>query len=1667
MSTNPKNNGKSKSLFKRMFGKVKHNINDTNEQIELFNLTIKKIINDLNVNKTDNENGKYSLEYYFKSIDNILEKSCDQYIKYNFEKFKTFHDKYSNPDYGDIAKYLPTETKFSRGTFLESVDKFSKLFLEKKTLNEIKQVIINNTGNNLISIELIKRMCNKYGFKCDESVINTKFNIFTANVSTSHDNKYTLDVVLNELYKFKNRLKTFKYHINNTNEQISLFYLNIKEIIDNLNHNNNENGKYSLEYYFKSIDNILKTRCDQNVKQNFEKFKTYENKYSKPVYGNIAKYLPEHKEINKETFLKSIDKFSKLFLKKKNLDEIKQDIIDNAGENKDELIERICTKYGIEPKNPIQNTSFNRIDDKYLLNEVLDKIYTLTNKLKQFFSKSGENIKESESSSKFRNYLKEKATGMGQYIGSTLSGTKKIGKSISNTLFYRYKNNIKNQQNFIETKLENIIYGKFPNNNEHSLNEYINVLQHTTNNDENPKDTTVIKGGGTNTKTSKLPDEFFIKYKTFQDKYSANIFGNIAKYLPEEGKATPKNLVDSMKTFSDLFLEKRNLNDIKTFIFTKLGDTETSKKLIKRIYDKYKVEYNNKLTPTKTNGNHKVYLLNEVFDAIMEGILSKEKLYIPIYQEEIIKNFYKLFLDRIEKSKTDLEKSINTNIIIEQTKKIGNITRGELHSKNMLIYYIIPLIYLIYSYVYIKFNKQQKLRLMYSESTLTYEMFALMFDTKNPVIKKINVYLYETFNSKNKENNEIQTNILNDMTTTKDKLTTFLEYISQRITNENDYIKEYKILENIVRNLELIKGYFDDIDKIYTGSKKKSSTSGSNNNDSKPILPPPPPSPQAKPPASTSASSTASSTASTSASSTASSTASPPASTSASSTASSTASPPASTSASSIASSTASPPASTSASSTASSTASPPASTLTPIFEPTADSSGSIYYNISGGSGSNITLITIIDNFKTMNSSKNFEKYKQDTIKINRIYNNLISILNEINKDILSLDNLKELKLLDVNDITKELITTLISKYDKQKNEFNEKSEQQKTVIKEIKEIINLLNSDIEIFERIFSLNSNKNKLKNKKEEIYKKFFEIINKSKDDLKIHITKIIGAGISFNNTTKLNSTIEFFKQNLDLITLLKLFLTSMYYYKETEYLYLGVVLERNNGHNNKVNNDFDIYIKTQDDIKFNFTDIFRLYKNKLNDDNDNIDALEIMKKDISRRIGDTNREKKYLTNNTASNSYYKQRKEEIDALIKDKNTDINRLTKDFSTINEDYKNIHSIYDNIKNIIIINKDTINPIIVPPPSGTSVQNNIIGNSNSFSNSFFNELKKVKDGNKMKQLNNIIDTNKDLKIKIETLYNNYKSKFTINKDIYFLKAYDLFINISNKYDEKTNLENDLKPLLIEQYKIQAKIDEKTRLTTNFNAKSGTLNNLKQSIEEKLQKITDKESSPKPNFTSLKTEFDNSFTEILTISNKYKDIVYKMSLKKSTNLIYSIYQKNNKDFNEIYDKNLGNIEKLKECNAEMEEKICENVSELTKRITKVMINEKSNKFIEELYNDHLKKQTPVVSPFFEEYKAHTEDLRKKILIILKKINSKELNQKKNIEIESIKQNYSNHTKTKIQVKNKIIQINDNYEKNNTEKKRGDLLIIPPYTYTLFIYLIDLLLIIDYLTFFYE
>jgi hypothetical protein len=53
------------------------------------------------------------------------------------------------------------------------------------------------------------------------------------------------------------------------------------------------------------------------------------------------------------------------------------------------------------------------------------------------------------------------------------------------------------------------------------------------------------------------------------------------------------------------------------------------------------------------------------------------------------------------------------------------------------------------------------------------------------------------------------------------------------------------------------------------------------------------------------------------------------------------------------------------------------------------------------------------------------------------------------------------------------------------------------------------------------------------------------------------------------------------------------------------------------------------------------------------------------------------------------------------------------------------------------------------------------------------------------------------------------------------------------------------------------------------------------------------------------------------------------------------------------------------------------------------------------------------------------------------------------------------------MRKKIIGINNSYQNNKTNKKKGDLIVIPPYTCTLFLYLIDLLIIIDYLTFFYK
>ena len=863
---------------------------------------------------------------------------------------------------------------------------------------------------------------------------------------------------------------------------------------------------------------------------------------------------------------------------------------------------------------------------------------------------------------------------------------------------------------------------------------------------------------------------------------------------------------------------------------------------------------------------------------------------IPIYQDDKIKNFYKIFLEKLNSSKNRLEVLVNNNIIKDKDKinKESKLTRGKLHQSNMIVYYIIPLIYLIYSYVYIKFNKEQKLQLSYSERKLKFEMFSFMFDLKNPIIKKINVFLYETFNTKNKEEVNVQTNILNNIISTKDKVVAFIQFMNKKIVDDDDYVKEYKILEIISKNIDLIETEFNII-KIKTNTKTNTKTN--------------------------------------------------------------------------------------------------------------------IKTNTNTGKNDDKLLVDIIDDFKKTDPISNkLSNYIEISRLIDRKFNTIVSYINEINKNIILLKDLKDVEILDINMINTKYINKLKGIYSESSNSskltnLKNKSNSQKEIIKNNEKLIILLNSEIEIYERIFSLNSKidgysdkvkkyYNIIKDSKKSINDLIYNILQKSELNIqkfdfniaKNSYTSKAGSDAESSSNTKVeentiynplikyesNKTIN----NINITKLFGIFFISMFLYKDSEYSYLETIL------NNSQNLDrIKTNINKQKEIQFDFVDIFRLYKNNLNKNNDNIEVLENIQKDIIRLREDTARESEYIKPNTEKNSQSKKTTNEMSMSMSELDNDISIKRKQFNK----KKNECDVLESDNKIITGLKERVDERINIKPN--------ISNKNKYDDI----LQKITIKNNKTTLYNIKnnDTAFDDKFKINKNDNENIDRllrtYQIKKTYKYFKIIILYETINEKhrnaFTEKDNLEKEIKKLEIDKFKLQKKIEDKESLKNLLKNKLIELNNLNTKVDEKLKTLKEKDSLPKQNYASLKTEFDNTFTETLSISEKYKEIVNKIVIKTSHNPIYLIYNNNNQIF-----KNTASSTPIS-----INTNTNTNINELTKIIINVIINKKpDDKFIEELYNNHLKNQTPVVIPFFEEYKKHSDELKKTIIKLLTKINNSEL-----------------------------------------------------------------------------
>ena len=188
------------------------------------------------------------------------------------------------------------------------------------------------------------------------------------------------------------------------------------------------------------------------------------------------------------------------------------------------------------------------------------------------------------------------------------------------------------------------------------------------------------------------------------------------------------------------------------------------------------------------------------------------------YIQNINYNYEKYKLD-MDNFITECENKVNTNHYTTNNEKNKFKTK-------IVKYYIVPICYLIYSFIYTKYFKSQMQKEMRINNDLNYDMYKYFFNDGNPIIKKVNVQLYKQFqginNNKKNVNKNMNNNgkniinknskINNNITKEKTDIIDFLKYIRKDMVDKNNYETKIKETEEIVSNF---KNLVLNMNKIY------------------------------------------------------------------------------------------------------------------------------------------------------------------------------------------------------------------------------------------------------------------------------------------------------------------------------------------------------------------------------------------------------------------------------------------------------------------------------------------------------------------------------------------------------------------------------------------------------------------------------------------------------------------------------------------------------------------------------------------------------------------------------------------------------------------------------------------------------------------------------------
>ena len=918
-------------------------------------------------------------------------------------------------------------------------------------------------------------------------------------------------------------------------------------------------------------------------------------------------------------------------------------------------------------------------------------------------------------------------------------------------------------------------------------------------------------------------------------------------------------------------------------------------------------------------------------------------------------NYTDVLNDIIERNYMNISISNNTRII-----SYGNKEKQAIHQRRILRNYILPSIYLIYSFIYIKYYNIQSQKIILYENKINYNMYLYFFSHENLIIKKSNIFLYKYFNKKNNnklQNNKIDLSIKDEILTDNNKIVEFIDFIIMDIKRENNYEEQIKILDKIIKNLKEIIKNMDVIKKNYEDYKKSI--------DKQEFL------------------------------------------------------------------------------------------------------IHNILSNIIEYFDKKILKKEIINElFDEIKKQKKFNLYGKHKLFFNKIfdiYNIILKNLNNINIEIINLVFYKKehIELIKEENISIKLIKEKINIMDQDQQII--KANYTKTNIKYIIDIKNNLKEKINIYTDLFEQKNNNSK--SYIESFLDELKIIINKDLNlfkNLKDEINKINKTKNNYNNIEYKNIFIDFF-------------LNSFHVYQKFEYNYIQNIINKKINISELILDDIKLDNIKSNKINFNIKINKYVKKNNEKEKEKIIENLNSKKNDINNIISEIN---SFINSNTKLRNVPQN---EIDTLTNENmmiEEEIKRIEDDMERTKQLKEKIDSketykeFIKYIKNNPLFKGDQITTV---GTTGTGISTILVSSINSIQQTNeknnLSNLKIEKLGpifrDRFKQettgYSKIVLINKELLKKIfvdseRDIYNDLKRKYVDQKNTTEFNNLFFFEQIKDIEDrieyQKTDKEKSLKrktkeleDLLSKKYNYEFNEFYKEKKNNYNDEQREKLNNIITIINTKIE--------DKKNETIDKIEFKNKYNEIFTImydgSNKIQNIIYKYNENKSKNKI-KYYYDHDKNFNTIlynYNYNISNPNELYIYTNKLSTYFSKNEKYF---ITKIL---------------ELKEKDETLKSLLDQYYEYYQELINKIKNILNKINIGRLLLNNNIinDFKNIIDKFNQIIKPKIIKKQNII---NNSEKNKDNlNKRGEYTIILAYTDIMLLYFIDLLIIIDYLTYFYE